>query len=338
MHRSNKKIIEILQRVVHMKQEELSEMPRATTPDIKRQKQSRRFAIAALQNGISELINYDGGEIVSGESVSHLPGIGKGIAKRIDEIIETGNLEELKDFRGSIKEDKVFTESVAALSTIFGLGPRGARRFAHMGIHTPAQLALAVESGAVTVTEDVKAGIRFHMDLLERIPRSEMDVYNREFKRMIKDLPAGTQVDILGSYRRRSPDCGDVDVLLTGSKPHAGTLRIFLARLEDSGILVAHLGEGESKFAGIIKHRRFEKARRLDAREVPQEAYPFAKLYYTGSKEHNIVMRARALKLGYSLSEYGVKKTKTGEFVKGIETEKDIFKFLDMKYVKPEDR
>jgi DNA polymerase (family 10) len=85
---------------------------------------------------------------------------------------------------------------------------------------------------------------------------------------------------------------------------------------------------GKRKFMGVINDKR-----RLDLLAVPPSKYPFALLYFTGSKEFNINMRKRALQKGMSLSEHGLKGNN-----QSIQSEEDVFKVLDMEYLPPEKR
>ena len=331
--KKNLKVAHMLQRVLAKKKQELSDMPRASPSDkaIAKQKQNRRFAISAIQRAIEQILAVDF-EIQAGEDALIIPGVGKGTAARIDEFFETGTLEELKGF---------VPRKTSDLEKVFGVGPALSKKYADMGILTVGELRQAITSGYLKVTDQIVEGILHYRDLLSRIPRSEMDFYNDIFKRLQRSGKLGpyTRFDLLGSYRRGSPDCGDLDVLVTSKENPKTLLSEFLAELKRRKMLVAYLSEGATKFAGIIKHPKIGIGRRIDMRYVPIRSYPFALLYYTGSASFNVKMRNIFLSRGFSLSEYGLKnKKEANPMVKNIRTETDIFNLIGYQYIKPEDR
>ena len=108
--------------------------------------------------------------------------------------------------------------------------------------------------------------------------------------------------------------------------------------MKEQNYLIEILAEGEKKFMGIVRLGR-NIARRLDIIITPVEEYPYTILYFTGSDEHNIKMRKKALKMGYSLNEHGIKRMKENvPIVPIIKTEEDIFSFLEITYILPKER
>ena len=277
--RNNLKIAEMLQKVVQHKRNRLSDLPRADTPELKHRKQSMRFAITALSRVIEEILALDF-EIKSGADVLVIRGIGKGTASRIDEFLETGTLQELKDFKPR--------QTPSDLNDVFGLGPAAVSRLSERGISTVAQLKSALTSGMVEMPDAVLQGILYYRDLKLRIPRREMNRFNRILNNVKNALGKDVRLDLCGSYRRRRPDCGDLDVLVTSARDSPQQvqtlLKLFLQELTRRKILIAHLGEGQTKFTGIIMHPKIGIARRLDVRWVPYESYATALMYFTGSK------------------------------------------------------
>ena len=143
---------------------------------------------------------------------------------------------------------------------------------------------------------------------------------------------------MVGSFRRKKELIGDIDILIKGSPNF--NLKDFLKKMKDDGYILESLASGKNKFMGICKLKD-NIPRRIDIL-VADSNYYFALLYFTGSYQFNIVMRNKALEMGYSLSEYGFKDKTTGKLLDEInntvKNEKEIFKILDMKYVKPEKR
>ena len=144
----------------------------------------------------------------------------------------------------------------------------------------------------------------------------------------------------VGSFRREAKNSGDFDVLCTTKNKDTKIFNDIIEQLESNKYITETLAKGEKKFMGICKLPRHQTHRRLDMIYTDYSNYAFTLLYFTGSGQFNIEMRNHALSLGYSLSEYGLKKE--GKFVdnngKTFDTEEDIFKFLGIKYIEPKDR
>ena len=151
---------------------------------------------------------------------------------------------------------------------------------------------------------------------------------------------------ICGSYRRKLDTCGDMDILLTGVRPLEPKLNTIVTRLQRWGVLQETLCLGKTKYMGIT-HISDGTAFRIDMEIVQPSEWPFALLYFTGSGTFNERQRTIAKQQGYSLSEHGLMEVATGEYVKRINlggknvrllSEKQIFEFLGMEYILPEDR
>ena len=134
---------------------------------------------------------------------------------------------------------------------------------------------------------------------------------------------------------------GDIDILIKDTPGF--DLKKFITKMIDDKYVLESLASGKNKFMGICKIGD-NVARRIDILVADSNVsnYYFALLYFTGSYQFNITMRNKALEMGYSLSEYGFKDKKTNKLLDDInntvKNEKDIFKILDMKYIKPENR
>ena len=159
-------------------------------------------------------------------------------------------------------------------------------------------------------------------------------------------------MSINGSYRRGVSTSGDIDLLITGPEGQTEILRKKLInKLKEKNIIIEVLASGKKKFMGIVKleEHGYTTARHLDIIDTAPDNYPFAVLYFTGSGGFNSMMRGVALSKGYSMNEYCLSHKKTKKPIEpeiifeklgksNFETEKDIFKFLDMEYVEPCDR
>jgi DNA polymerase/3'-5' exonuclease PolX len=197
-----------------------------------------------------------------------------------------------------------------------------------------------------------KVGLKYYEDILERIPRSEIDefggVFRSVFQEVVKGKPESEKnaFEIVGSYRRGALQSGDIDVIITGK---TGTnFKEFIDKLKETGIILEILSRGLTKclVIGKLLSPSGKKARRIDFLFTTPEEYPFSVLYFTGSKIFNTVMRGHALTMGYSLNEHGLhkmnkteKKAVKGEKVSHVFLdERSIFDFLNMEYKSPEQR
>jgi len=139
---------------------------------------------------------------------------------------------------------------------------------------------------------------------------------------------------ICGSYRRGEQDSGDIDCLIKGSS--TVNLITILSALNKTGIIVGNLALGSAKYMGICRLSPKHCARRIDLMIIAEESWPYATLYFTGSKGLNVQMRTKALELGMSMNEYGMTDSEGDNFE--AKTEQDIFHKLGMKYLEPTQR
>jgi len=190
------------------------------------------------------------------------------------------------------------------------------------------------------LTHAQTVGLLYNEDLKKRIPRAEMEKHEAYVRRQ---LPKDFEMVVVGSYRRGLPTSGDFDVMITS--PHLSELvaashfQQFIGLLLYEGYLRGEFARGEHKFMGVCKLPRYQTHRHVDLLLCKPEEYWYTILYFTGSDVFNVSMRRHALSKGYSLSEHGLKKMRDGVPVPpAMNSEKDIFDFLGLAYVKPEDR
>lgn len=175
-----------------------------------------------------------------------------------------------------------------------------------------------------------------------RIPRTEMDkhleIFNeiRDYIKACKDL----KFEILGSYRRKAKESGDIDLLVSHPDDDLEAYSKFVDQLFKEGYILDTLAKGKQKFMGYSKlYSKDDIPRRLDIIYSSAKEYPFKLLYFTGGKQFNVNMREFCTKLGYKLNDKGLFHVSSDLPVDfEFEEEKDIFKFLEIEYVKPEDR
>lgn len=263
--------------------------------------------------------------IKSAADVEGLDGVGKKIADKIKEIIDTGSLAKVE----AMKEDPT-EKAKAAFLNIYGVGEVKAAALAE-DYETIEDLREAVEALPGLLNEKQLIGLEYYEDLLERIPRDEMLLHEDLLK-----VASTVHMDIVGSFRRGAESSGDIDLLLSSSDTKA--LDDMVTALMDGGYVIESLAHGAHKFMGICRFPD-KPARRLDILLTPPSKYGFALLYFTGSQKYNIEVRQHALTLGYSLSEHGLKPIgASAKAIPELLTEKDIIEFLGLPFVPPSER
>ena len=292
-------------------------------------KKGEHFRARAYQKAQDTIITYpEEINIDNYKDLVSLPNIGDTIVKKFEEYITTGDLRVLQRERADPKH--IFSE-------IYGIGPKKAQSIVEKGITTIAQLR---EKQDEILNPTQKIGLQYYEDILKRIPRSEIDIYSTIFDKIFNEVKsAESEFEIVGSYRRGAKMSGDIDVIITGNKDD---FKQFIDKLVEQKIIVELLTRGPTKSLVIAKLPDSDTVRRVDFLYASKEEYPFAILYFTGSKIFNTVMRGRALSLGYSLNEHGLYKMegkqKGDKLDQTFSDEQSIFSFLKMKYKEPNQR
>ena len=262
-------------------------------------------------------------EINSAEQLKNIKGIGKGTIDRINEILKNGNLEENKKIEKKQKNISDFNK----LQTITGIGPAKARQLIDKKISFNDLIQKPSDSMLKELTHHQLIGVKYYHDLLKRIDCSLISDIEKYLKKF------DFKFNICGSYRRKKPDSGDIDILILEEKK---TLKDIVKLLTQDNFIIDNLtDDGKTKYMGICKTSK-SHAMRIDIRLIPKQSYPFALLYFTGSKKTNTYMRNIAIKAGYKLSEYGLFDKKNNLI--SLKSEEEIFKFLDIPYLSPEKR
>lgn len=374
LNKLNTKIVDNFTKLIKQTEQECFDLKEAGN---KKEANVCQFKIKNYNKGLDVLKAFSQ-EITSSEDIKGITGIGKGIMTRVDEIIKTGKLAELKKSSNSTnKNNKV--DHIIELQLITGVGPKKSHQLYEDGYTLNkllSQLNTAIdnkdprkfsideimkkseEKGLLLheLTHHQLIGLKYFDDINERISREEIKKIETKLNKYIHKIDTELMITICGSYRRQCSTSGDIDVLIT--HPDLATqddidtngkeyLINVVNNLTKSGLLVDNLTTlGTTKYMGICRLTSNRKGRRIDIRFVARDDYAPALLYFTGSKNFNQIMRAEALKKGYTINEYGIYKlqTKNGKFIhkKGekvtVQTEKDIFDLIGMKYLEPHER
>lgn len=224
---------------------------------------------------------------------------------------------------------------------IYGIGPSKAKQLIEKNeIETIENLKNKMTSNPSLLNNVQKIGLKYYDDLLERIPRSEIEVFQEELRLEFCKMNKPTaSFEIVGSYRRGATSSGDIDVIITDSSNNMEVFKTILNQLKDNGIIIETLSEGKTKSLTIGKIKN-GKPRRIDFLYSNPIEYPFAVLYFTGSKAFNASMRGYAQTHGLRLNEHGLRKLinnkpETNYLELSIVSEKDIFNYLQLQYVEP---
>jgi len=252
-------------------------------------------------------------------TTKQIKGIGSGILQRIEEFVATGTIAEARDII-------VEAETIAQFMKIKGVGKKIARDWFNRGLRHLADVKRAIGRREIEPTTAQKYGILYYYDLNESIPRREIDEYTTLLKEICADMVA--KFDVVGSYRRGATNSGDVDILIVAKKSIIDIENTIREKSKEYFIDV--ISEGENSLTYLYKYAG--KVRQCDILITDAVAYPAALLYFTGSKEHGIMLRKRAKTLNYTLNQYGLWRNEKRIAVK---TEEDIYKKLGLKYVAP---
>jgi len=271
--------------------------------------------------------------VVSEKRLGQIKGVGKALEQKITELVETGRLPYYEELKASIPP------GLMALLDLSGLGPKKIQALRQkLGVDSVEKLEAACQSGQVAALDGF--GEKTQTNLLEAIARQRayaskhrLDVAWSAAEPLLENLRAHPDVircSPAGSLRRSREVIGDID-LLASSKQPAAVIEFFTAQ---PGI-VKVLARGETKASVIL-----EGGIQCDLRVVADAEYPFALAYFTGSKEHNIVMRQRAIARGLRLNEYGLfqsqEETRDPALRVSCADEAEIFARLDLAFVPPE--
>jgi NAD-dependent DNA ligase/DNA polymerase/3'-5' exonuclease PolX len=290
-------------------------------------KQGEPFRARAYQKAQETIMAFPG-DITSPDQLKGKPAIGPTIMEKLNEYVQTGTLKIL---------EREKTNPVNILADVYGIGPKKAKELVDNGITTIAQL----RENQQMLNDIQKVGLRYYEDVLKRIPRSEVQQYDAIFQKDFKKVASpDSRFEIVGSFRRGAQSSGDIDVIITSNSPNV--FKNFIDELIKEKIILEILSRGPTKCLVMAKIPSSDSARRVDFLYTSLEEFPFAILYFTGSKIFNTVMRHVALEKGYTMNEHGLytfENKKKGDKVAHVfKEEKDIFDFLGLEYKAPNER
>ena len=291
------------------------------------------FRIRSYRNGATAIESYPEriADILAdpARKVTDIPGIGKGLAVVLREIIERQSCE-----RRDLLLQK-FPPGALEFLKIQGLGPKGiALIFEHYHIGTIDDLERLCQEQKLRVLprmgakleEKVLRSIAQYRQRTGRYLLSYAEGVAAELRALLLETPGVTAVTPAGSLRRGRETVGDLDLLVTGPDPIPALGR-FTAYPQVSEVLA----RGENKASARVGHEGLQ----VDVRTLPPESYGAAMQYFTGSKDHNVAIRTRAVRMGLKLSEYGLYRVEDDSKVAG-ETESGVYEAIGLPWIAPE--
>lgn len=290
------------------------------------------FKVRAYRTGAEVVITHSGDFLKRAveDDLGGIKGIGDALAQKIHELATTGKLEFYEKLRTE------FPETIFELFEIQGLGAKKVKLlYDELGVQSIANLKVAAEEGKVAglagfakkSQEKILESIVFREQNANLFRQDAVAGIAEEVTDFLRGLPEVSQVSVAGSFRRGKETLHDLDFIVATTGSQAVMDAFVTAPFADSTISHGKTKSSIRTTAGV----------QCDLRAVSTDEYPFALNYFTGSKEHNVAMRGRALKRGYTLNEYRLAPTGNApEISSGIKDEAGIYKALGLGFVEPE--
>jgi DNA polymerase (family 10) len=265
-------------------------------------------------------------EVIQEKKLKEIKGIGEAIAGKVEEYVETGRMTYFEELK------KQLPESLLELLQIPNLGPKKIKvLFDDLGVTNVGELEYACKEnrlvGLPGFGEKTQDKILRGIEFVKRHKGEYLvgDVYPLAYdiKEKIQAVAKGGTVEVCGSIRRRKEIVRDIDILVGGVDFQSIT-SFFTSLSEVEEIIVS----GETKTSCRLK-----SGIEADLRIVNKEEFPYALMYFTGSKEHNVKLRGMAKKKGFKLNEYGLFD---GDKLVTLNSEEEIYRMLDLAYIAPE--
>jgi DNA polymerase (family 10) len=277
--------------------------------------------ISNLSQNISDMVK-------EGEDLSKLPGIGKDLSVKIENIVKTGKLAQLEELK------KELPAGLIDITKIAGLGPKRTGALYHeLGISSIDELGKAAKEGKI---KDLPGfAVKTEQAILAEIERKAGAGAEKRLKLSVaqeiaspllaylKRVKGVKRVEIAGSYRRGKETVGDLDILVTRSE--GSEIMERFTEYEDVDRIVS---KGSTRSTVVLR-----PGLQVDLRAVPETSYGAALLYFTGSKAHNVAIRKMSVKKGLKINEYGVFKGK--KRIAG-KTEEEVYRQVELPFIEPE--
>ena len=286
------------------------------------------FRIRAYQRAAQNIENLaeDIALISERKDLDKLPGIGKDLAQKIVEILETGTLKKYEEIK------KEIPEGLMEIITIPGLGPRTAKTlYDNLNVESVDELEQLAREHKLQGLPGIKAkteenilkGIALYRQGRARATLNTMLILSRELTGELEKLKEVERMNVAGSVRRKKETIKDLDILIVSPVPEK--VMDFFTRLPQVGEILA---KGRTKSS-----IRTKEGIQVDLRVVDPDCFGAALCYFTGSKAHNIRIRELAVKKGFKINEYGIFQ---GSARVGGKSEEEVYEALGLSFIPPE--
>jgi len=262
-----------------------------------------------------------------------IPGIGKGMAANIRDLVATGSM--------PLREELLtkYKPTMLELLRLPGMGPKTvAMVYSALQISDIDALEEAAKRGDLLTLP--RMGQKFTDKLLKGIEdyrrnssRFRIDVAREHAERiieLIRQFPGIDKITPAGSLRRGKESVGDLDLLVTGPACEPDVVAAAVEHVATLPLIDKLIARGQNKVSFNLRN-----GLQVDVRLLPRASYGAALQYFTGSKHHNVALRQRAIKRGLTLSEYALLRLEDNKII-AAETEEDIYNALDLDYIAPE--
>jgi DNA polymerase (family 10) len=296
------------------------------------------FRVRAYRNAARRVKDYPrslAAIVAEGEALTQIEGVGKDLAEKIGTLVTTGKLPMLIELQAEVPS------TVLTLVRIPGLGPKkAAALYKLLNIQSLDMLRVACDEHRVrdlkgfgAKTEElILAGIDLAAQAGKRIYWADADTIVHELRAHLQSTPGLKQLEVAGSYRRGRETVGDLDLLVD-----AADHKPVMDRLAEYFGVKDVIARGDTKMSV-----RLDSGLQVDLRVVPAESFGAALQYFTGSKDHNVILRGMAKDRGLKINEWGVfpvdkEGNETGPSIAG-RTEEQVYKAMDLPCFPPEIR
>jgi len=295
-------------------------------------KEASIFRISAYRRAARamESLTEDVAEVAARDDLEEIPGVGTSTAEKIEEYLESGKITYYEELRASLPA------GITTLMSVPEVGPKTAvLLYEKLGVTTIDELERAARQGLVRTLprmgakteENILNGIELIRRTKERLPLGQVLPHAKEIEDALRALKEVKAISLAGSIRRMKETIGDIDVLVTSSRP-ARVMDVFTTLPQVQRVLA----KGPTRSSVLL-----EVGIQADVRVVKPESFGAALQYFTGSKEHNVRLREKGVRRGLKINEYGVFRVKDEKRVAG-RTEEEVYAALDLPWIPPEIR
>jgi len=289
------------------------------------------FKTRAYRNGAEAALNVEEDVILLAKegNLAGVKGFGKALQEKVSELVQTGKMTYYENLRAE------FPEGLFALFDLSGLGPKKIKAlYDKLGVDSVESLKEACGDGRVAklsgfgakTVDKILEAIELKEKFASHFRLGSVSVMAEVLLDYVREHPATLRCTHAGSYRRSKEILHDIDILVATDKP-AELTEYFSKLPEVSSVIV----RGDTKTS-----IRLDNGLQCDLRAVSNKAYPFALQYFSGSKEHNVEIRRRAKKKGWSLNEYDFQGADESVKLPEVNDEADIYNALGLDFIPPE--